>query len=54
MIRAVFLLFATSACPAFAAENPCQNIERDPWLEARAITKMQQNRVHRRFHTSDG
>ena len=31
MIRAVFpILFAALAWPAFAAENPCQNIEKDP------------------------
>ena len=31
MIRPVFpILFAALAWPAFAAENPCQNIQKDP------------------------
>ncbi len=40
MIRAAFpILFTTLAWPAVAAENPCQNVEKDPafttcWREA--------------------
>ena len=35
MIRAAFpILFTTLAWPAVAAENPCQNVEKDPALTA--------------------
>ena len=35
MIRAVFpILFAALAWPAFAAESPCQNIQKDPAFTA--------------------
>jgi len=35
MIRAVFpILFAALAWPAFAADNPCQNVEKDPAFTA--------------------
>jgi uncharacterized protein YecT (DUF1311 family) len=35
MIRAAFsILFATLAWPAFAAESPCQNVEKDPAFTA--------------------
>ena len=53
MIRAAFpILFAALAWPAFAVENPCQNIPKDPAFTAcwREEFKRSEAEVARRLH----